>query len=405
MANIQLPHKFSKIFNITTGDLIPSRYKFFRGGRGGGKSYCVADLLLDIAFHGWNGNENVRIWCAREFQNSIDDSVLTLLEERSEELFPGQFETKNNKFYCKRNGSVFIFSGLARNTVSVCKGKQSIDICWIEEGQAISLRSWQHLVPSVRNEGSEIWITYNPDNEDDVVHREASYGDSDRSIVVDINYYDNPFLPDVLRDEAEHCKLYNPDDYSHIWEGEINLNKREVIFHGRWEVSNFETPDDVNYLFGADYGSGGEDSDPSTLVRGYIYDSCLYIDYAEYSWADIDDLESDIYQKVPFSESSIIRGDSAAKAHRRYLLRQGYKVIGAKKGKDSILNGINYLKGFDRIYLHPRCSKYLIEEFKKYKWKVDSADQITNTPIDRYNHGIDSIRYMIEPYMKMGVYQ
>ncbi|MGU7665147.1 phage terminase large subunit, partial [Escherichia coli] len=86
------------------------------------------------------------------------------------------------------------------------KSTEGIDICWVEEAQTVSADSWDVLTPTIRQEGSEIWISLNPGEEDDPTYQRFVANPPDNSVVVEVNYYDNPWFPDVLRQEMEYCR-------------------------------------------------------------------------------------------------------------------------------------------------------------------------------------------------------
>jgi phage terminase large subunit len=209
---------------------LPVRYKFAHGGRGGGKSESIAKLLLDMA-----SKEKKRILCAREIQNSIADSVYSLLKDMIYNLEYPDFQITESVIRNTKTGSEFIFAGLynQKRTQSI-KSLAGIDICWIEEAQALSEDSFKLIDPTIRKENSEIWCSYNRLFPDDPVELfKNRLPDADKVDVL-INYYDNPYLPEVLRKQAELSK-YEFDnglseDYPHIWLGDpVGLSEKTII--------------------------------------------------------------------------------------------------------------------------------------------------------------------------------
>jgi Phage terminase large subunit/Terminase RNaseH-like domain len=190
-----------------------SRYKIIYGGRGSGKSWSVARTLL---LRG--AQEKLRILCAREFQNSLPESSYQLLADQVGELGLSDFYKVRKKVITGVNGTVFSFAGL-RLHVSKIKSFEGVDIVWVEEGQNVSTDSYDVLIPTIRKSGSEIWVTFNPDLEEDAVWQRFVVFPPADSIVQKVNWKDNPWFPDELRREKDHLKSLDLDAYENVWEG------------------------------------------------------------------------------------------------------------------------------------------------------------------------------------------
>jgi len=190
------------------------RYKVAHGGRGSGKSWSFARCLLEIA-----ARKPVRILCAREVQNTIKDSVHRLLCDQIETLgHAGRFSITDNEIR-GANGSLFFFRGLRSNVTEV-KSMEGIDYCWVEEAERVSDDSWEVLIPTIRKADAEIWISFNDHTEHDPVYERFVTVVRDDAIVEKVNYYDNPWFPDVLRKEMEWDKEHDPIKYRHVWLGD-----------------------------------------------------------------------------------------------------------------------------------------------------------------------------------------
>lgn len=191
----------------------PSRYKVLHGGRGGAKSWGVARALLI------QGTQRpLRVLCAREFQNSIRDSVHKLLGDQVSALGLSAFYDVQAQAIIGLNGTEFAFEGLRQNAGRI-RSYEGIDRAWVEEGHAVSKGSWDILIPTVRKEGSEIWVTFNPEFEDDDTFVRF-IGSPPRSAVVrEVNWRDNPWFPEVLEEERQDLKRRDPNSYDHVWEG------------------------------------------------------------------------------------------------------------------------------------------------------------------------------------------
>ena len=191
------------------------RYKLYYGGRAGGKSYAFADCLLLLA-----RQKKLFIACVREVQNSIKDSVYKLLKDRADAYNFDDFIFYEDRIENIVTGSKFVFKGLKDQNKQNIKSLEGVDICWCEESQAITKESFEVLDPTIRKSGSELWFSMNRENENDAIWRAIAANPDDQTLIVKVNYYDNPFCPDEMKYLAEKCKAENLDDYMHIWEGE-----------------------------------------------------------------------------------------------------------------------------------------------------------------------------------------
>jgi len=192
----------------------PWRYKVYYGGRGGGKSWAVADVLLLLGCQ-----RPLRILCARELQISIADSVHRLLCDRIEALGLQAFYRITQKSIEGMNGTVFLFKGIKHNSTEI-KSTEGIDICWVEEAEKVSRNSWEVLIPTIRKEASEIWVTFNVKNVTDATYERFILQKRDDAMVKKVSWRDNPFFPEILNVERMEMLKRDPEAYAHIWEGE-----------------------------------------------------------------------------------------------------------------------------------------------------------------------------------------
>ena len=191
----------------------PARYKVLYGGRGAAKSWGVARALLVLGTQ-----YKLRILCAREFQNSMADSVHALLKDQIQSMGLGSFYEVQARVINGMNGTQISFEGLRHNIASV-KSTEGVDICWVEEAQTVSKSSWDTLIPTIRKDGSEIWVTFNPELEADETFKRFVKNPMPGAQVHKIGWQDNPWFPEVLRDEMNHLKATDPDSYLTVWEG------------------------------------------------------------------------------------------------------------------------------------------------------------------------------------------
>lgn len=235
------------------------RYKFYYGGRGGGKSYAFADALLALSY-----TKKLFIACVREAQNSIKDSVYKLLHDRAGIYGMKELVFYEDKVVNAKTGTVFIFKGLKDQNSQNIKSLEGVDYCWIEEGQTISLKSWEILDPTIRKDGSEIWVSMNREEENDPLWMELAANPDDRTLVKKVNYYDNPFCPEELKLQAEKCKREDYESYLHIWEGEPLAQGTMKLIASRdvHRALEFKVDNNNNYLpliVGVDVARFGDD--------------------------------------------------------------------------------------------------------------------------------------------------
>jgi len=229
IAKAQFPAKLECLFNPKQ-----ARYRVLYGGRGGAKSWGVARALLIKAVQ-----NPLRILCAREFQSSMKDSVHKLLCDQIIDLgLTGFFEITQNQIRGK-NGSEFNFIGLKNNIANV-KSSEGVDICWVEEAQTVSRLSWDVLIPTIRKDNSEIWVTFNPLLETDDTYQRFVVHQPPNSVIQKINWSDNPWFPETLRTEKDLLKLRDPAAYNTVWEGLCRQTVDGAIFAKEMQMADLE---------------------------------------------------------------------------------------------------------------------------------------------------------------------
>ncbi len=244
----------------------PRRYKGAKGGRGSGKSHFFAESCVEALVN----YPDTRIVCIREIQKSLKYSAKSLIEGKIKTLGVSHlFDIQTTEIRRKDGDGIIIFQGMQDHTADSIKSLEGFNIAWVEEAQSLSKRSLDLLRPTIRAEGSEIWFSWNPVREDDAVDEFMRTGNSDDFILVHVNSYDNPFLPQTLKDERERDKIDRPDDYGHIWEGEYVAGTDESFIHFRivekaWQRDNKPFNDWVRIL-GVD-PSQTESGDSTGLV-------------------------------------------------------------------------------------------------------------------------------------------
>ena len=281
----------------------PARYKVAYGGRGGAKSWGFARALLLLGV-----KDRMRILCARETMNSITDSVHKLLGDQVEALgIQGHYQVLKSTIL-GRNGTEIIFAGLRQN-INNLKSYESVDICWVEEAQTVSKNSWDVLIPTIRKETSEIWISFNPDLPTDETYQRFVTSRPTGAVVVNIGWRDNPWFPEVLRREMADCRARSEADYNWIWEG---LPRQTVE--------------------GAVYEKEFADIDKAGRITRVPYDKTKPVQ----TWWDIGDRYTSIWftQSFPFEHrfTDYLHGEAWALADYLSALQGSDRIDGRKRG-------------------------------------------------------------------------
>jgi phage terminase large subunit len=372
------------------------RYKTFLGGRGGRKSWEIATALILRTYEAPK-----LILCTREIQNSIADSVISLLSNTITRLGLDAFFDIQKTTIIGQNGSVFKFKGLNGLTIDSIKSFEGVDICWVEEAHSVSEKSWSVLIPTIRKQGSEIWSSFNPDLPTDPVYSRFVKNPPENSYVKKVSYLNNPDCPQTLIEEAEYLKRIDYEAYAHIYLGEVRAHSEAQVFKGKFRVEHFEVDSTFGYpLQGCDWGF---DPDPTVLMRVYIKDKKLYIRNETYKVAcEIENLPA-LFSVIPDARKWTIQPDSSRPELINYIDRAGFTInknAGQLKWAGCVEDRVDYMRNFEEIIIHPEC-KHTAEEFRLYSRKVDKrTGAILPILEDKHNHCIDAIGYALTPIIK-----
>lgn len=370
----------------------PHRYKNFYGGRGGAKSWAFARMLV-----GLGTSRKIRILCAREYQSSIKESVHQLLSSQIDLLGLNQYYTIQRDSIYSTSGAEFIFKGLHFNSTEI-KSLEAIDVCWVEEAQAISSDTWEYLIPTIRKENSEIWLSWNPDESNDATYKRFIENPPDDCLSVKVGWQDNPYFPEVLNKERLYLQRVDPEAYDHVWEGNPRSISDACIFKGKFVIEEFETPFDARFYHGSDFGFS---NDPTTLIRSFIVGNDLFIDHEAYGvGVDINEIP-ELFNEVPSYLNWKIKADCSRPETISYLKKQHkLKIEPCKKWGGSVEDGISFIRKFEKVHIHQRC-KHTAQEFKDYSYKKDKVSgEILPIIIDANNHCIDALRYGLDDKIK-----
>lgn len=372
-------------------------YKVYWGGRGSAKSWGFAEALIRKA-----ATQPLRILCTREHQNSIKDSSYRLLVDTIKRLgMEGWFSWTANSI-TSRSGAEFLFKGLWNNEEGI-KSTEGIDICWVEEAQTVTARSWQTLTPTIRKDGAEIWVSYNLIDELDATHQRFVIHGRTGAIVHKVNYDSNPFFGGRLRDEMEDDKKLDIHLYEHIWLGMPMKVSNAIILSGKYVIEDF--PEDLwkyadRRRMGLDFGFA---QDPLALISFFEYQQDLYIERECYGTGiELREMKDRLVADVPECADWPIKADSSRPETISHLRTDGLAISGAEKWEGCVKDGITHLRKYRRIVIHGRCPN-TAREARLYKYKVDpkSVDEkgqplVLPIIIDKHNHTWDAVRYGLD---------
>lgn len=359
------------------------------------------------------------ILCAREFMNTLSDSSMEEIKQaiRSIPFLNDYYDMGENYIRTKNKNVSYSFCGLRHNLDSI-KSKARILLCWIDEAETVSEVAYRKLLPTVREEitmpdgsvyNSEIWITWNPEKRESPTsvrfrHDSIMDGSTVIGLGAELNYTDNPWFPEVLDIERRRDQR-NQDDatYRWIWEGAYLEMSESQIFKNKYEVKEFE-PDYQNWdgpYIGLDFGFA---QDPTACVKAWIHDGCIWIEReAGKVGLELDDTIGFLEHYIEDIKSYPVYADNARPESISHLKKKGlFRIAAVEKGKGSVEDGIEFIKSFNKVYIHPRC-KGTLSEFRDYSYKKDRlTDEVLPIIVDKDNHYVDALRYALEKIMKRG---
>lgn len=391
----EFPEKLSCLFQPQH-----SRYRVLYGGRGGAKSWGIARALLIKG-----AKEPLRILCAREFMTSMRDSVHKLLCDQIEELsMMGIYEITQNTIRGK-NGTEFNFVGL-RNNIANVKSIEGVDICWVEEAQTVSSVSWNTLIPTIRKEESEIWVSFNPELETDETYKRFVLNPPENAVVTKINWSDNPWFPDTLRLEKDSLKLRDMQAYNTVWEGICRQTVDGAVFARELQQADLENRItrvgyDPSKPVHAVFDLGWSDATAIWFVQ-FIGMETRLVRYIEDSQKTITDYLAKmqtfgyVYDTLWLPHDAENKTLAAAGRSIEQIVKSaGYKtrIIPRTPVVDSINAARTLFRNcwFDRENCHDG-----LQCLRHYRYEVDpETKQFSKNPLhDQYSHGADAFRML-----------
>jgi phage terminase large subunit len=378
----------------------PSRYKCAWGGRGSGKSWAFARALL---LEGVNSTQ--RILCCREVQKSLKDSVHQLLTDQISEMELDNFYQVTESEIRGRNGTLFLFAGLKSSSVTSIKSFEGCTRCWVEEAQTLSKRSWEILVPTIRAENSEIWVSFNPELETDETYQRFVVNPPTNCVSRKVNWNLNPWFPEVLREEKDQLKDRDPEAYRMVWEGICRRTVDGAVYAHEMTMAELDqritqVPYDSFKPVYVAMDLGWADQ-TSIWFWQLIGQEIRIIRYIEDNQKTISHYLS-LMQTYGYTYDTIYLPHDA-KAKNLGSGQSIEEIVRASNiAKVQILNilpiadGINATRSiFNRMWFDAnKCSDGL-QCLRHYRYEVDEQKGFGRVPIhDMYSHGADALRYL-----------
>jgi phage terminase large subunit len=393
VAKAAFPAKLQGLFK-------KSRYKVLYGGRGGAKSWGIARALLIMG-----AKKPMRILCAREYQTSIKDSVHKLLCDQIEALGLLQFYEITQASLRGANGTEFAFIGLKNNPANI-KSFEGVDVCWVEEAQTVSRLSWNILIPTIRKEGSEIWVSFNPELETDETYQRFVVKPPRDCISIKINYSDNPWFPETLRLEMEALKLRDHQAYQQVWEGICRQTVDGAIFAQELAKAEMEdrigkVPYDPTKPVHAVCDLGWADATAWWFLQ-FIGMETRLIRYFEDTQRTMTSYLAQlqtygyVYDTIWLPHDAQNKTLAAAGRSIEEIVRSsGYKTRILERVP--VVDSINAARTiFPNCYFDREHCADGLNCLRHYRYEVDpDTGQFSKTPLhDHYSHGADAFRYI-----------
>ena len=349
-----------------------------QGGTSSGKTYAILQVLFSKAI-----NEVCTITIVgQDIPNLKVGALRDAIDiHNGDEAIKQQvtFYNRSDRVFSFLNGSIMEFNSYD-NDQDAKSGKR--DYLFVNEANGIPYNIYEQLSLRTRK---QVYIDYNPDTSF-WVHDKVIPIPSTELIISDHRH--NPFLSEKIREKIEALKSKDLDLWK-VYARGITGRIEGLIFK-KWYVLNEGFEDKKIIGYGIDFGFS---NDPTTLIEVRMQDGELYVKELIYETGLTNQDISSRMDALNVSRGALIVADSAEPKSIEELRRLRWTIYGVKKGKDSVMFGINLLKGY-AINVHS-SSKNLIKELEQYKWKVNKNGDSLNVPIDEYNHAIDALRYLI----------
>jgi len=345
----------------------------------------------------------IRVLCARETQKSIQESVHRLLKDQIDLLgLSAFFEVQENKILGK-NGSDFAFIGIRQQSVTNIKSFEGVDIVFIEEGQVVTKRSWDVLIPTIRKPGSEIWIAFNPELDSDETYERFVLNPPDGAMVVEMNYQDNPWFPIELETERLAWQKRDPEGYKTVWEGKCRSAVEGAIYANEIDACLRDgrirnVPYDPMLKVHSVWDLGWNDSMSIILVQRSASELRI-IDYIEDSHRTLDSYVMQLKDMKYNWGTDYIPHDGRSKDFKSgKSTEEIMQALGRTTfvlGRDDIEEGIRQARMvFPRAYFDKTKTHKLVNSLKRYRRTINLQTNEPGAPLhDEHSHGADAWRY------------
>ncbi len=388
--NAEFPEKLQPLFRA-------SPYKEIRGGRGGGKSWGVARALLILGLQ-----RPIRVLCTRETQKSIRDSVHKLLVDQIARLGLAAYYGIQQVQISGSNGTEFVFAGLSDQTAASIKSFEGADIVWVEEAQVVTDISWTILIPTIRKENSEIWLTWNPELDNDPTWTRFVEAPPKGTVHIEINWRDNPWFTESMNEKRLHDKAtLKPYEYEWIWEGKCKPaisgaiyadEMAEMFAQGR--VTDVPV-DRFLPVYGV-FDLGWNDKTAIIICQRSL-SSLRVVDYIEDDHKTLDWYSGQLRGKDYAIGELFLPHDGA---HDHLTGQSAQRTLEDLKWFVTILpnqpveDGIRATRmAFKSLYIDKRCAR-LIDCLKRYRRTIPAMTGEPSKPMhDEFSHGADAMRY------------
>jgi phage terminase large subunit len=401
-SQVEFPPKFASLFR-------PKRTKVLCGGRGGAKSWNIARALVLLG-----ARKTLRVLCAREFQNSIEDSSYQLLKDQINLLGLTDLYAFTQTEIRGANGTVFLFKGLKTDRiVESLKSLEAVDVTWVEEAARVSARSWDLLTPTIFRRdaphgpcgaGSELWVSFNPDMDTDPTYVRFVQNPSADTEVIFLTYRDNPWFPKALDAERRAMQERDPVGYENVWEGKCRSSVDGAIYTR--EVQALidgkrvrQVPYDPMLAVHTVWDLGFNDQTSVIMVQrqaselrivGYLEESGLTL--AE--WTETLKAHGYRWGTDWLPHDGKAKSVQTGRSPQEILQQLGRSVnIVPNVGLEQ---GIKIARMvFPRVYFdQDRCER-LLECLKRYRRSIPTSTNEPGAPLhDEFSHGADAFRYL-----------
>jgi phage terminase large subunit len=396
-VELTVPKKLQEIFN-------PHRYKVAYGGRGSAKSWTFARVLL---FRGLQSR--IRVLCGREIQKSIADSVHALLADQITALGLNKHYEVLQTEIRGINGTEFAFAGLRTIDINKIKSYEGVDVAWIEEAQVVSKRSWDVLIPTIRKTGSEIWVTFNPELEDDDTYQRFVLNPPEDAWVERVNWHDNPWFPAELEAERLYLKKKDYESYKNVWEGECRRIVEGAIYRAELErmesegrIGNVPYERHLQVHTAWDLGVGD-----ATAIWFYqkVAREIRLIDYHEASgeglpyYAQVLREKKYLYGEHYAPHDIGVREFSTGTSRIDTAASLGIDFVTVKN--DRLEDGIHAVRMlFDKCWFDREKCRAGLKALRSYRWeRNEKLNEFKPRPVhDFASHGSDALRYLAVSY-------